>query len=74
MFIALVFAAQVIAIDEGETTFTSTATVTIKIIDANDMIPQFPEGTYKLNVSENSANGTEIQVITVGASLVDAKI
>lgn len=70
----LFFATQVIATDVQETTFTSTATATIKIIDANDMIPQFNENTYRLNVAENSPNGTEIQVITVGALLVDAKI
>lgn len=70
LFIALVFAAQVIAIDEEQTSFASTATVTIRIIDANDNIPKFPEDTYKLNVAENSATGTDIKAITVGALLV----
>lgn len=67
---ALVFATQVIAIDEEQTSFASTATVTIRIIDANDNIPKFPEDTYKLNVAENSATGTDIKAITVGALLV----
>ena len=44
----------------------STATVTIDLIDSNDHIPEFPQGTYYLSVVENSPAGTIIsQNITV---------
>ncbi|KAM4732539.1 cadherin-related family member 2 [Anableps anableps] len=55
---------QVIAIDKGETTFQSTATVTITIKDTNDNSPMFPQDTYKLNVNEHSPAGTEVVVVT----------
>lgn len=56
---------QVIAQDEKETSFHSTATVTIQIKDTNDNSPKFPEDTYKLNVREHSPVGTEVAIITV---------
>ncbi|XP_028271478.1 cadherin-related family member 2 isoform X2 [Parambassis ranga] len=55
---------QVIATDQEETSFHSTATVTINIRDANDNSPQFPQDTYKLNVSEHSPAGTVVATIT----------
>lgn len=67
----LVFVVQVIAIDEEETNFTSTATVTINIKDINDNNPKFPQDTYKLNVTEHPPNGMIIANITVSASLSD---
>lgn len=56
---------QVVAIDEEEPTFRSTATVTITIIDINDNNPTFTPDTYKLSVPEHSPNGTAIRTITV---------
>lgn len=67
----LVFVVQVIAIDEEEETFKSTATVTINIKDINDNNPRFPQDTYKLNVTENSPAGTTVAKITVSALLSD---
>ncbi|XP_067375657.1 cadherin-related family member 2 isoform X2 [Channa argus] len=55
---------HVIAIDQGETSFSSTATVTIYIKDTNDNSPTFPKETYKLTVNENSPDGTIIDTIT----------
>uniref|UniRef100_A0A673BM47 Cadherin domain-containing protein n=2 Tax=Sphaeramia orbicularis TaxID=375764 RepID=A0A673BM47_9TELE len=55
---------QVVAVDQEKTTFRSTAEVTIKIIDTNDHSPQFPQSTYKLNVSEHSPEGTVLAIIT----------
>lgn len=59
---------QVIAIDEYNTDFKSTATVTILIKDTNDNIPRFPQDTYKLNVTEHSPVGTVIAKIIVSPS------
>ncbi|CAB1426305.1 unnamed protein product, partial [Pleuronectes platessa] len=55
---------QVVAIDEDKPTFSTTATVTISIKDANDNSPTFPHDTYKLNVSEHSPDGTIVAKIT----------
>lgn len=54
-----------IATDEDDTSFMSTATVTISIMDTNDNSPKFPEDTYKLSVTEHSPVGTIIANITV---------
>lgn len=59
---------QVIAIDEYNTDFRSTATVTILIKDTNDNIPRFLQDTYKLHVAEHSPVGTVITAITVRSS------
>ncbi|KAK5897326.1 hypothetical protein CesoFtcFv8_010397 [Champsocephalus esox] len=55
---------KVIAIDEGNTSFHSTATVTINIKDANDNSPTFKNHTYKLEVAEHSPAGTVLGNIT----------
>ncbi|XP_023275085.1 cadherin-related family member 2 [Seriola lalandi dorsalis] len=55
---------RVVAIDEENPSFQSTATVTININDTNDNSPTFPEDTYKLNVTEHSDVGTEVARIT----------
>ncbi|KAI3351909.1 hypothetical protein L3Q82_020738, partial [Scortum barcoo] len=55
---------QVIAKDQEEPSFQSTATVTIKIKDANDNSPKFPKDTYKLTVPEHSPVGTTLATIT----------
>ncbi|KAF3838114.1 hypothetical protein F7725_009882 [Dissostichus mawsoni] len=55
---------SVIAIDEEDTSFHSTATVTINIKDANDNSPEFEEDTYKLEVAEHSPAGTVLDTIT----------
>ncbi|KAM3612037.1 uncharacterized protein V6R79_001385 [Siganus canaliculatus] len=55
---------EVIATDEANITFSSTATVTITITDINDNSPLFKDETYKLEVPENSPDGTSIANIT----------
>ncbi|XP_044062276.1 cadherin-related family member 2 isoform X3 [Siniperca chuatsi] len=55
---------EVIATDQEEPSFQSTATVTIKIKDTNDNSPKFPQDTYKLNVAEHSPVGTIVANIT----------
>ncbi|KAM9795044.1 cadherin-related family member 2 [Neosynchiropus ocellatus] len=55
---------QVIAKDQDESSFQSTATVTITIKDINDNSPRFPQDTYRLNVTEHTAEGTTIATIT----------
>ncbi|XP_037315940.2 cadherin-related family member 2 isoform X2 [Pungitius pungitius] len=55
---------QIIATDTDESTFQSTATVTITIKDTNDNSPEFPQELYKLNIAENSPVGTELKTIT----------
>ncbi|KAL3045106.1 hypothetical protein OYC64_013376 [Pagothenia borchgrevinki] len=55
---------SVIAIDEEEISFQSTATVTINIKDTNDNSPVFQKGTYKLAVAEHSPAGTVLGNIT----------
>ncbi|XP_034036832.1 cadherin-related family member 2 [Thalassophryne amazonica] len=57
------FVVQVIATDQENTTFQSTATVTIKIKDINDNIPEFPKDTYQITVPEHSPNGTVLDTI-----------
>ncbi|XP_062281271.1 cadherin-related family member 2 [Scomber scombrus] len=54
---------QVIAEDQEKPEFRTTATVTIQIKDINDNSPKFPQNTYKLNVTENSPDGTEVATI-----------
>lgn len=56
-----------VAFDEEETTFRSTATVTINIKDTNDNSPVFPEDTYKLSIAEHSAVDTVLETITVSS-------
>ncbi|NXS29599.1 CDHR2 protein, partial [Pomatostomus ruficeps] len=59
--ISHVMVVQIIANDTGNPTdCCSTATVTINLIDSNDHIPEFPQSTYNLNVTENSPDGTVI--------------
>ncbi|NXO68031.1 CDHR2 protein, partial [Phainopepla nitens] len=59
--ISHVMVVQIIANDTGNPTdCCSTATVTIDLIDSNDHIPEFPQSTYYLNVTENSPDGTII--------------
>ncbi|XP_034399067.1 cadherin-related family member 2 [Cyclopterus lumpus] len=55
---------QIIAVDEDQPTFQSTATVTINIKDANDNSPKFLHGSYKLNVTEHSPVGTTLDTLT----------
>lgn len=56
---------QVVAIDEDEPSFRSTATVTITIKDTNDNSPTFQHDTFRLRVSEHSPAGTIVANITV---------
>ncbi|XP_041652775.1 cadherin-related family member 2 [Cheilinus undulatus] len=55
---------EVIATDQDDESFRSTATVTIHIKDTNDNNPKFPEQSYSLNVSEHSPIGTVVAQIT----------
>ncbi|MCJ8739643.1 hypothetical protein PDJAM_G00049530 [Pangasius djambal] len=55
---------QVVATDAGNTTFVSTATVTIKVNDINDNSPKFEKDDYKLTVPEHCENGTILDTIT----------
>nr|XP_057918883.1 cadherin-related family member 2 isoform X2 [Doryrhamphus excisus] len=56
---------QVIASDPEQSTFVSTATVTVMITDTNDNSPIFPKGTYlDLKVPEHSPAGTPVDTIT----------
>ncbi|KAK3520549.1 hypothetical protein QTP70_026152 [Hemibagrus guttatus] len=55
---------QVVATDVEKPEFVSTATVTIKINDINDNVPQFERDTYVLSVPENCENGIILQTIT----------
>lgn len=56
---------QIIATDDENSIFKSTATVTINIKDTNDNSPKFPQELYKLDIAENSPAGTELATITV---------
>lgn len=60
---------QIIATDQDEPTYHSTATVTINIKDTNDNSPEFPHDTYKLNVAECAPDGTIMANITVSCDL-----
>ncbi|KAM7389525.1 hypothetical protein PAMP_023498 [Pampus punctatissimus] len=55
---------QVIAVDQEDTNFRTTATVTILILDTNDNSPKFLKDTYKLEVAEHSPVGTTLATIT----------
>ncbi|XP_034545523.1 cadherin-related family member 2 [Notolabrus celidotus] len=55
---------EVIATDQGDMSLHSTATVTIIIMDTNDNSPEFPQPTYRLNVTEHSEVGTVVANIT----------
>ncbi|XP_040029736.2 cadherin-related family member 2 [Gasterosteus aculeatus] len=55
---------QIIATDDENSIFKSTATVTINIKDTNDNSPKFPQELYKLDIAENSPAGTELATIT----------
>lgn len=58
-----------IAIDEDNRTFQTTATVNITIKDVNDNNPTFPKDSYKLSVPEHAPNGTVISNVTVSPVL-----
>ncbi|KAL0974338.1 hypothetical protein UPYG_G00219060 [Umbra pygmaea] len=55
---------QIIATDPTNIDCCSTATVTIEIMDTNDISPTFAQDTYKLEVAEHSPNGTIVATIT----------
>ncbi|KAI5097745.1 cadherin-related family member 2 [Silurus meridionalis] len=48
---------QVVATDKGNSSFVSSATVTIKVNDMNDNFPTFEEHVYDLFVPEHCENG-----------------
>ncbi|KAM9850109.1 cadherin-related family member 2 [Aulostomus maculatus] len=55
---------KVIAKDQGNSSFVTTATVTINIKDTNDNSPEFPQDMYKLKVAEHTPAETIIANIT----------
>ncbi|KAI4893543.1 hypothetical protein NFI96_034344 [Prochilodus magdalenae] len=55
---------EVVATDASETSFVSTATVTIQINDTNDNVPVFEKQTYKLSVFEHCVDGTSVGTVT----------
>uniref|UniRef100_A0A182NH33 Cadherin domain-containing protein n=1 Tax=Anopheles dirus TaxID=7168 RepID=A0A182NH33_9DIPT len=57
---AKTFRFQLVASVDGEEK--STANVTVRLQDANDNSPAFPQSTYALQVRENSPRGGEIKI------------
>ncbi len=57
------FQFQVLATDGGNPSHTSTALVFVDILDMNDEIPKFSQGTYSFGVHENSPAGTEVGIV-----------
>uniref|UniRef100_A0A8C7ZKM2 Cadherin domain-containing protein n=1 Tax=Oryzias sinensis TaxID=183150 RepID=A0A8C7ZKM2_9TELE len=70
----IVLQVNVVAFDEEETTFRSTATVTITIKDTNDNSPVFPEDTYKLSIAEHSAVDTATDPDTMDQGKITYKL
>ncbi|XP_052265663.1 cadherin-23-like isoform X2 [Dreissena polymorpha] len=42
----------------------ATATVNVTVLDVNDNVPQFLNGSYELSIHENPANGTSVGRVT----------
>ena len=61
----------VIAVDDGLVPLTTTVTVMVTLLDANDNTPVFNESSYEAVVTENSPNGTF--VLSVLAEDFDAE-
>lgn len=57
---------KIIGIDGGEPNRSGTASIHIRVLDANDNVPVFSQRVYKASVQENSAIGTVI--ITLNAT------
>lgn len=55
---------EVLAIDQGDTPLTGTATITLTIKDRNDNKPKFNETEYKFEISENVNSGFRIGQLT----------
>ena len=51
---------HVVALDGGSPTLSSSATVVLKVLDANDAYPEFPKTIYNFATFENQPAGTEI--------------
>uniref|UniRef100_A0A8C7WXQ4 Cadherin domain-containing protein n=1 Tax=Oryzias sinensis TaxID=183150 RepID=A0A8C7WXQ4_9TELE len=60
---------KIIGIDGGEPNRSGTASIHIRVLDANDNVPVFSQRVYKASVKENSAIGTVI--ITLNATDLD---
>ena len=51
---------QVLAKDGGSPSLNATATFRLTVVDVNDHAPKFPNSSYTVHVSEQTAGGTEI--------------
>ena len=51
---------EVLAIDQGDTPLTGTATITLTIKDRNDNKPKFNETEYRFEISENVKSGSSV--------------
>ena len=58
----------IVAVDMGVIPLSSSAELTVNIIDVNDNPPFFPEAVYKASAVENSPSGTSIAQVTAGDS------
>ncbi|XP_029402616.1 protocadherin alpha-2 isoform X6 [Mus pahari] len=58
-----------VATDGGKPELTGTVQIIIKVLDVNDNEPTFPQSVYKVQLLENTADGT--LVITLNASDAD---
>lgn len=54
---------KVVATDDGSPTLSSTATVTVTVIDVNDESPVFKPHQNSYRITESAPNGTRIAVI-----------
>ncbi|KAH1027486.1 hypothetical protein HUJ05_000983 [Dendroctonus ponderosae] len=54
---------EVLAIDHGEPALTGTTTLTVKVINTNDKLPNFVPATQKTEVMEDASMGTVIHTL-----------
>ncbi|KAM9740731.1 uncharacterized protein ACNS7B_012056 [Menidia menidia] len=54
---------EIIGIDRGNPVRSGTATIFIRVLDANDNVPVFSQRVYKVSVPENSVIGTVITTL-----------
>jgi len=54
----------VLALDQGDSPMTSSAAVTILVLDVNDNSPRFTNPSYHGNIDENSGPGTLVNMVS----------